>query len=138
MNLIGAWDFVEWLDRKWGQWRHGALHEFTLYRLTAISGERAEGLLLRYHVPVYGRTVGYSEVWKKGEEHDLVGFHVSVSQAKWAEYLLLRAGMGVVSPLFYQGNAKVRPGSLPPPWTEGARPKTVSSWAVVILRNLFG
>ena len=139
MNLIGVWDFVEWLDRMWGEWLHGPLREFELYRPAALSGERAEGMRQRYHVPVYGRTVGYSRQWQKGQPHDLVGLHVPVSQARWAEYLLLRADMGVVSPLFDKSNAKVKPGPMPPPWTKkGARPRTVSGWMVVMMRNLFG
>lgn len=71
-----------------------------------------EDVLKRYGVVMYGRT------------HDSENMHFSVKrrQARWAEYILLHAGVELVSPTFDRRNpgyaAKHTPGWMPTPWSE--------------------
>lgn len=78
-----------------------------------------ERILKRYGVAVYGRTHDANHMY----------FHVKKRQARWAEYLLLHAGVELHSPLFDQRNpgyvAAHEPGWMPTPWAEqGERPPT--------------
>ena len=78
------------------------------------TGADWEALLKRYHVVIYGRRVT--------SKHLL--FRVKAKQARWAEYLLLRAGAPVV-PTFDHRNAgwagRHTPGALPPAWRDRGR-----------------
>ena len=72
----------------------------------------AQKLLKNYGIVTYGRT------------HDATYFYFYVKkrQARWAEYLLLHAGVELHSPLFDQRNpgymASHEPGWMPTPWSE--------------------
>ena len=78
------------------------------------TGNEYEALLKRYHVVVYGR---------RATSKYLI-FQVKTKQAKWAEYLLLRAGAPVVT-TFDHRNVKWAgrhaPGKLPPAWQDRGR-----------------
>lgn len=69
-------------------------------------------LLKKYGVAIYGRTHDANHIY----------FHVKKRQARWAEYLLLHAGVELHSPLFDQRNpgyvASHEPGWMPTPWSE--------------------
>lgn len=89
----------------------------TIYvsRYSAWSGIEIERLLGRHGV----------HVWDRHISGDDLGFSVKRRQVKWAEYLLLRAGVPVTSILVEPHNAewtdKYAPGSEPP--TRSSRPR---------------
>jgi hypothetical protein len=68
------------------------------------------------------------KVWDRGIAGDDLYFCVKRRQLKWAEYLLLRAGVPVTSALIEPRNArwaeKYPPGSEPP--TRRAKPETLA------------
>lgn len=79
------------------------------------TGQGWEDLLRRYHVVIYGRRVT--------SKHLI--FSVKTKQAKWAEYLLLRAGAPVETS--FDGRnaawaARHPAGQLPPAWKDRRRP----------------
>lgn len=61
---------------------------------TNAAGMDAEHLLRRYGIPVSHRYVGEMET----------GFNVPMRQAQWAEYILLRAGYPITTPLLNPKN----------------------------------
>ncbi len=73
---------------------------------------QVQNILNQYGVVIYSHT------------HDSQNMHFCVKerQARWAEYLLLNAGVDVTSPLFDQRNpsyaASHEPGWMPTPWSE--------------------
>jgi hypothetical protein len=78
-------------------------------RYSSWSGIQIERLLKRHGVVI----------WDRGFVGENLYFRVKRRQVVWAEYLLLRAGVPVVSPLVDPRNLKYaeryRPGSEPPP-----------------------
>jgi len=80
-------------------------------RMCTWSGLAIEQLLFRHGVRVWDRGVTSQEIF----------FRVKRRQVKWAEYLLLRAGVPVVSVLVEPRNsdwaAGYAPGSEPPNWS---------------------
>lgn len=87
-------------------------HVFALPRSGEHSLNEVEALLWKYGIPIFGRT------------HDArcMYFHVKQRQARWAEYLMLQAGIGLESPAFDRRNAAYpashEPGWMPKPWSE--------------------
>jgi hypothetical protein len=79
-----------------------------VYRYTHWRGIDVERLLRRHGV----------KIWDRGIAGDDLYFCVKQRQAKWAEYLLLRAGVPVTSALIDPRNRhyaeKYAPGSEPP------------------------
>ncbi len=79
------------------------------------SGAEAEKLLRHYGIRIWGR-------WFT---HTTLCFFVKERQANWAEYLLLRRGISIVSPLYNPANAvyaqKYAPGDRPPAWADKDR-----------------
>ncbi len=77
-------------------------------------------------------------------DHENFYFNVRRSQAGWAEYVLLRAGVELQGGLFDSRNAVYRnyhaPGSMPMPWSEKDRlgPIAIPSFSSSILNVLFG
>lgn len=122
MNWLDFMDLFNWIDR--AEWLASALRYRDLGRTVRIehadgqTGAGWEDLLKRYHVVIYGRRV---------TSKHLV-FSVKTKQAKWAEYLLLRAGAPVVTR--FDGRnaawASKHGGQLPPAWRD--RPKEVRRW----------
>ncbi len=97
-------------------------HSFAMSRSGNHTLNEVEALLARYGIPIFGRT------------HDArcMYFHVKKRQARWAEYLLLQAGVQLESPTFDSRNAaypaRHAPGWMPKPWGENAPPdKPVAS-----------
>ncbi|MBM3127588.1 MAG: hypothetical protein FJ009_03025 [Chloroflexi bacterium] len=78
------------------------------------------------------------KVWDRGIAGDDLYFCVKRRQLKWAEYLLLRAGVPVTSALSEPRNAhwaeKYPPGSEPP--TRRATPGSFSDWIDQLLAFL--
>jgi hypothetical protein len=64
---------------------------------TNAAGMDAEHLLRRYGIPVSNRYVGETET----------GLNVPARQAQWAEYILLRAGYPITSPLLNPKNQRL-------------------------------
>lgn len=87
-------------------------HTFAIPRAGAHSLNEVEALLKKYGIPIFGRT------------HDArcMYFHVKQRQARWAEYLLVQAGVQLESATFDSRNAaypaRHAPGWMPPAWSE--------------------
>ncbi len=75
------------------------MHQF-LWTWDHRAGMDAEHLVEKYGVSVNHRVIPQ-------RAGDLVGFSVPDHQAKWAEYLLLRAGYALTVPLLNPANAKL-------------------------------
>lgn len=61
-------------------------HKFSINRNGGRSGQQVEDMLKRYGITMWGR----------GFTSDTLTFRVKREQAKWAEYLMHQAGVGVV------------------------------------------
>ena len=127
------WDY--WNARR----KHGALHEFCIYRPTVTNGASVEMMLRRYHVGIYGRKEGTSEHWEGGPP-DLLGFSVRLAQARWAERLLIQYGAAVLSELVDPGHAQLQDGrgTMPRQWTGGMRAETITGHFVDAMARVFG
>jgi hypothetical protein len=81
------------------------------------SGIEMERLLKRHGV----------KIWDRGFTHDCLTFRVKLRQANWAEYLLRRRGIPVVSqpfnPLNDEYARRHAPGSEPPTGRRRSRPR---------------
>lgn len=101
------------LDGVWGRINNGPMHRFTFDHRNGNGGIATERMLRKYGIRVWGR-----ELWKKDER----AFLVKKSQAAWAEYLMLRAGVQITSPLVNPKGAKAAnghgPGTMPRRWTK--------------------
>jgi len=88
-------------------------------RFAGFNGGQVERMLRHYGVRLWGR--GFTP----GPEGTLY-FYVKRSQADWADYLLRRWGVPVVSPPPDPRNpqyvARHEVGSLPPAWADGGEP----------------
>lgn len=90
-------------------------HRFSLVRKKDHNLNEVESLLRRYGIPVFGRT------------HDDKNMYFSVKkrQARWAEYILLNAGVELANPTFDRRNpgyvGRHGPGWMPTPWSEKER-----------------
>lgn len=128
-NVLDFLDMFNWIDR--AEWLVMALRYRDLGRTVRIehaqpdksgktpaaqTGEGYEALLRRYGVVIFGRRVT--------SKHLI--FSVKTKQAKWAEYLLLRAGAPVVSTFDHRnvGWAGKHGGTLPVPWSEAKKRKS--------------
>jgi hypothetical protein len=89
---------------------------FALDRRGGWAGWEAERLLLSYGIRVGGRGVDAERLY----------FCVSPRQARWAEYILQRAGAPLASAPVYPGNLRARGRGLPPSW---GRPLRGDGWA---------
>lgn len=114
MNLLDLLDLFNWIDR--GEWLLMALRYRDFGRTVKIehkddkTGAGWEALLKRYHVVIFGRRI----------TSKYLIFSVKTKQAKWAEYLLLRAGAPVVSTFDHRNVAwaSKHGGALPPAWRD--------------------
>jgi len=74
-----------------------------------------EKLLRKYGIPVFGRTYDAGHMY----------FSVKKRQARWAEYVMLNAGVELANPTFDRRNpgyvGKHGPGWMPQPWAEKER-----------------
>lgn len=90
-------------------------HQFAILRADKggqFTLAEVEALLDHYGIPVYGRT----------HDAQCLYFHVKKRQARWAEYLLLHAGVTLQGPLFDPRNAgyvaRHAPGWMPTAWAD--------------------
>ncbi|MCO6451923.1 MAG: hypothetical protein J5I90_14165 [Caldilineales bacterium] len=86
--------------------------QFTIPREGAHSLEEVQALLRRYGVPSF--TILH--------DHENFYFSVKRSQARWAEYVLMSAGVELLNQPFDQANvvstSSQAPGYMPTPWSE--------------------
>jgi len=90
-------------------------HKFSMPRRGRHSLNEVEAQLRKYGITVFGRT----------HDGNYMHFHVKRRQARWAEYIMLHAGVELVGPLFDSRNAGYKdshaPGWMPAPWSESER-----------------
>ena len=104
-------DILSMIDLVIGTAKHGKLHRFTVMN---VPGIMVESILRRYRIHAYGRSVKHSgDEWERS-------FHVNARQARFAEYLLLRAGIPLVGGLIDPRNAAAADHEeMPAQWQEG-------------------
>ncbi len=92
-----------------------------------MHGWDVECVFKKYGVPVIGR--------RYAANSPTVGVQVPGSQAKFAEYLLCRAGVGMalVTPLLNPQHAKTKVGAMPPAWGRPSKTRGVMGWIVRLL-----
>lgn len=126
--LMSMLDLIDRADGVIGNVRYGAHHQFHIPLDGAWTGGACEELLARHGV----------RIWDRGLTSDTVFFSVKAEQANWAEYLLKRRGIPVVSaPVNPQNDTYAQwyaPGDEPPNWQRKAKPKP--SWAGDLLSFL--
>lgn len=111
-------DIISPIDRLHGHARHGDLVPLTWHNIPA---RHIQQLLRRYNITLYGVTLrierrGAIETWIR------TGY-VNHKQAGWAEYILLRAGIALTSPVIDPRNAaRAARHTAPPPSWSGNRP----------------
>lgn len=126
-------DIISPLDTLFGVARHGKMHRFTFDVSSGFTGYNVEKLLRRYGVRVWGRKVSGTQR----------SFLVKRSQAVWAEYVLCRAGVPLLSPLIDPRNREYPErhpeDSMPDPWTEnGIGPISFVDYLGEWLAKFFG
>lgn len=94
-----------------------------------MQGWDVECILKRYGVPVIGR--------RYAANSPTVAVKVPGSQAKFAEYLLCRAGLALSTPLLNPRHANTKVGPMPPAWGKPARTRGVMGWFVRLLGLAF-
>ena len=104
-------DILSMIDLAIGTAKHGRLHRFTVANVPGIV---YESILRRYRIHAYGRSITREgDTW-------LRSFHVNARQARFAEYLLLRAGMPLVGRLIDPRNAAAADlEEMPAQWQQG-------------------
>jgi hypothetical protein len=116
-NVTYSLDILGRLMRHINDSRYGPSHRFVVPRQSEWTGGDIRCLLERHGVRVWGRAITGSRLY----------FSVKKSQANWAEYLMLRHGIPVISAPVNAKNGiyarKYAPGSEPPPWRFGFRQK---------------
>ena len=109
-------------------------HKFSIQRRGSHSLNEVEAQLRKYGITVFGRT----------HDGQHMHFYVKRRQARWAEYLMLHAGVEFDGPLFDSRNATYRdnhtPGWMPQPWSESGRsePANAGLFAADIFDKLLG
>ena len=139
-DAIARLDLIDWVDSKVGVWFHrpwarilerygvwgllkelvrtasgGGAWRFAVPRAGGLTGWEIEQMLAQYGVTIWGR-------WFDDE---FLYFNVKEEQANWAEYLLKRRGVQVMTvpynPLNDLYPQRHPPGSMPTPWSEKKR-----------------
>lgn len=103
-------DPLKWIDDALAIMHYGMGHKIEWYKVSDWNGCDVETLLNRYGVKVYWRDYGHGKNTK--------GLHVPKAQAKWADYLLRRAGAPLAGPALSKANL----GAMPTEWGVMARP----------------
>jgi hypothetical protein len=104
-------DILSMIDLTFGYAKHGKLHRFTVLNTPGIV---FESILRRYRIHAYGRSIAVHD----GQQ--VRSFHVNARQARFAEYLLLRAGIPLASALIDPRNAAAADREeMPTQWQEG-------------------
>jgi hypothetical protein len=132
--LLIPLDLLNLLDGWLGRLLDGPMHRFTFSTVTGKTGGEVEMLLRQYGVRIWGR---------EAAAEDELAFLVKYRQAKWAEYVLCRAGVPLTCQLLDPRNEHYRQrhpaGSMPSPWDErGIRPHTFVDHTVDWLNRLLG
>lgn len=130
-------DLIKWIDDAVARARHGRGRMITWIPYTH-SGSDVERMLRSYGIKVYAR----QHIDKQMEKHlkDRMvepgrhnGVTVRTEQAEWAEYLMLRYGVAVTSPLVKDSHARVQSGQMPKAWQVPAKPVGVTGALVAAL-----
>lgn len=100
-------DFINPLEGLFARLRHGRMFRLSYERDCGYSGAQVEKMLRRYHIPVFGREVDRS---------DEIAVLVKWKQARFAEYILCRAGIPLTYSLIEPSNAVTYNGRMPKPW----------------------
>jgi len=96
MSIIDTLAKLDWFEKLDALFRLGTpSHKLVVSRNIDLSGQQIEDMLKSYGV----------KIWDRGFTQDTLSFRVKRKQAGWAEYLLFRCGIPVLSKLFYQRNA---------------------------------
>lgn len=100
------------------------------------SGGGVEELFRRYGIVTTGRQLAR-------QPGDHYGIRVPASQAVWAEYILVRAGVALSSPLLNPRHARIKPQAertLPPAWGKPVSPLRNGVMGIVVwlLTTMFG
>lgn len=129
-NLLYSMDMVGWFDLLHGMMRHGRLHRIGW---CDASGYEVEDILRRYDIHAYGRAIRVELVPDVDKDKKRKELHrwmwVNKGQAPLAEYVLLRAGLSIETPLIDPENVRRAAkynGELPRPWKRGRRSKPVT------------
>ncbi len=107
-------NIINQLDEWYAQFVYGPLHRFAFAANAGMTGTQVELLLRQYGIRIWGR-----------EMHDPTerAFKVRRSQAVWAEYLLCRSGVPLLTPLLDARNAAYQAqhaaaDAMPVPWSK--------------------
>jgi hypothetical protein len=90
-------EIVNPVDGLYARVVHGSMHRFSFATGAGVSGHQVEKMLRTYGIRIWGREM---------ENPEERAFLVKQSQAKWAEYLLCRAGVPLTCPLLDPRNAQ--------------------------------
>ena len=131
---LTRFDWINPLDGLLGRTTHGTMHRFSFDGKGQFSGRDVEMLLRQYGIHIWGRKIG-----ENGER----SFLVKKTQAKWAEYIMYRAGIPLTCPVLDQRNlqyAQNHPDhTLPTPWTDqGVGPRSLVDRMVDLVNDTIG
>jgi len=125
LDILDGFNVICRLDGLAGRVRKGGGRHFEIDRRCGMTGAEIERYLRRYAVRVFGRGFGDGTLY----------FSVGPKQARWAEYLLHRHGLPVVSASMdpqqaARAQALHRRGApLPRPWSSGTLPtEALQEW----------
>lgn len=127
-------DLIDIADGVLGRLFNGPMHKF-YFDSVGFSGIYVESILRQYHIRIWGRDM---------TDPKMMGFSVKQSQAIFAEYILCRAGVPVLSRLLKDSHYKLMlkametGGSLPPAWGKGDRPHTFVDFVAIGLDKFCG
>jgi len=128
-NILYRIDIVGWLDFFHGVTKHGKL---TKIEWQDALGWQVEDTLRRYAIHGYGRGVAVelepdATTGKKRKVYRR-WLWVNAAQAAWAEYVLLRAGVGLISVIDPRNVAWAQrhDGQAPTPWQGGRKAKATT------------
>lgn len=130
LTTFGIMDPLSRIELFFAYGKHGKLHKFTVMNLPNYF---VESVLRRYRISCYGRSMCI----RNGNEFR--SFHVNARQARWAEYVMLRAGVPLVGGLIDPRNAAAADKEeLPPQWQEGKATTTPIEWLTDVMAKFDG
>ncbi len=127
-------DIIDGLDWLVGRIFHGEMHKF-YFDSVGFSGMQVEAILRQYHIRIWGRDMTNPK---------MLGFTVKKSQAVFAEYILCRVGIPVLSKLIVPSHydlmmrSMATGGSLPPAWGKADRPHTFVDFVTTGMDKVLG